>query len=323
MNRLKNIVIGVDFSEFSQLALAQAKRISRWNQSDLHLIHIVDANVVAELHKVMAHSLEEIAEDVRNTTLERIGELFSDDPLERRNEEVHSATDNSERRIYDKRRLELKVDVIVGNPCNEIPQYIQKVEGDLLVLGSNGSTDPKRGLGELATKCLQTAQCRIMIIRGTQSQPFRKVVTGVSFTDCDPRVIEKALQVAILDKAELHVVHSFVPPWKVLHYKSPTAAAYPDFKKQYVDNLLSKLKQYMDKYEQDIKELSVKYQLIECINMTDGIIDYVDDNQADLVVLGNHGRTSIKAKVMGTLAERVVHNVSASALILKPQDFES
>jgi nucleotide-binding universal stress UspA family protein len=323
MDRLQNIVIGVDFSEFSQVALAQAKRISRWNQSDLHLIHVVDVNVVAEFRKAIDRPLQEITEDVQKTTHERIGELFAEDPLERRKESVHSASEVSERRINDTRRIELKVDVIVGDPFNEISQRMRQVEGDLLVLGANGATDPKRGLGELATQCLRKAQYRIMIVRGTQAQPFRKVVACVSFSDCAPRVVEKALQIALLDKAELHVVHSFMPPWDVLHYKSPTAAAYPDFKIQYKENLLAKLKQYLKKHEQYLKDLPVECRLIECNKPADGIIDYVDNTTADLVVLGTRGRTSVKSRVLGTQAERIVHHVPASALILKPQDYES
>ena len=82
MDRLKNIVIGVDFSEFSKIALRQAKRISRWNQSDLDVIHVVDKLVVSELQKAVDSPYQEVLQDVKKNAEERIQALFADDPLD-------------------------------------------------------------------------------------------------------------------------------------------------------------------------------------------------------------------------------------------------
>ena len=65
MNRMKNILIGIDFSSYSQVALAQARRLVRWNQSDLHLIHVIDQYVLDELQKAMDRSEAEIEAEVK------------------------------------------------------------------------------------------------------------------------------------------------------------------------------------------------------------------------------------------------------------------
>jgi len=321
MDRLQNIVIGVDFSEYSKVALEQAKRIARWNQSDLHFIHVVDKMVVGDLQKAVGSSLEKITQDVARTTRERINELFAEDPLERRKDMPQSGTEGpSERRTCDVRRIELKPDVIVGDPFEEILNRVRKVKGDLLMLGSNGASSPIRGLGALATACVRKAECRVMIIRETHAKPFTLVTACIDFSRSSAPVVEQAIRVARQDHARLHLVHVFQPPWDRLHYRSPTTASSPDFQRQYKDNLSAELGQFIHKHQGDIKGLDVESHIIESQKPADGIIEYVQNTGADLVVVGTRGRTGVKRLLLGTQAEKIVHHTPVSVLVIKPED---
>ena len=322
MDRLQNIVIGVDFSEFSQVALAQARRIARWNQSDLHFVHVVDELVVKELHKAMSHSPEKITQDILQTTQKKIDKLFAEDPLERRKDQPGSGgTEYDDRRVNDQRRIELKPEVVVGTPFEELLRQVKDANTDLLMLGSNGMNKPVGGLGDLATKCVRKAECRVMIVRESHAKPFTGIVACVDFSSTSPQVVEQAIRVARQDKAKLHVVHAFSPPWDVLHYKSPTAASSPDFQKQYRDNLYAELENYLQKHKEDIEGLDVACQLLESPRPVDSIIEYVGDTGADLVVVGTRGRTGVKALLLSTQAERIVQNTPVSVLVLKPSGF--
>src|SRR5699024_4763929 len=64
MNTLKNILVGVDFSESSRAAIEQAARIAAWNDARLHVIHALDTVVVRQLAfalKVSDLEMREIA----------------------------------------------------------------------------------------------------------------------------------------------------------------------------------------------------------------------------------------------------------------------
>lgn len=318
MDRLKNVVIGVDFSEFSQVALAQAKHIARWNQTDMHLIHVVDKLVVSDLQKAVKHPIAEVTEDVRQTTRKRIGELFAGDPLERRAESPGSKSGEfAERRLRDERRIELVVDVVMGAPYEEILKRVKEVKADLLVMGSNGSSTPQRGLGELARKCARKAPCRVLIVRETHPDPFKGVVACVDFSPVSAQVVRQAIRVAQQDKATLHIVHMFTPPWTVLHYRSPTSSSSPDFQKQFRDNLNAELRKYLEGFQADLEELDYQCKIVETQRPADRIIEYVAEVDADLVVVGTRGRTGMKAFLLGTQAERIVEHTPVSVLLIK------
>ena len=322
MDRLNNIIVGVDFSDFSRTALEQAMRMARWNQSDLHVMHVLDKLVVKKLSKAMGGSLEELSQNILDTTRQRIQELFISEPLEQRKESPLAVpSDTQERRQSDQRRIDLKVEVVIGEPFRDIMLRVQDVHADLLVLGSNGMSDPRRGLGELATQCVRKAPCRVMVVRKSQVEPFSDVLAYVDFSDSSAKVVEQAIRVAGQDKARLHLAHMFMPPWNILHYKSPTAAGSPDFQKQYRENLLGQLKKYLQKHEDDTKDLRVECQLVEGPRPLDGIIDYAQKNSVDLVLVGTCGKTGMKEKILGTLAERIVNHAPVSVLVLKPENY--
>ena len=52
------------------------------------------------------------------------------------------------------------------------------------------------------------------------------------------------------------------------------------------------------------------------------ILDYVDDNDVDLVVMGTHGRTGLDRYLLGSVAEKVVRSCPAPVLTVRSPDEE-
>ncbi len=314
MDRLKNIVVGIDFSEFSQVALEQARRIARWNQADLHLIHVIDKQVVHDLEKAMGEPYEEVVKNVRETTQEQIRGLFEVNSPEIRFDEPYPDGHD------ERRHLELKVDIVIGPPYEEILKRVDAVDADLLMLGSNGSSDSRHGLGILATACVRKAPCRVMIVRPTHDQPFKMVLACVDLCVAAHQVIEQSIRVARQDDAKLYIAHVFNPPWQAVHYRSPTRAASPDYQKQFKENLEGKLHHLVHEFHNDAEGLDLEYRLLESYRPVETIIEFVENNDIDLVVIGDRGRSSIKTWLLGTQAERIVNHTPVSVLVLKPNE---
>ena len=49
------------------------------------------------------------------------------------------------------------------------------------------------------------------------------------------------------------------------------------------------------------------------------MIEYVEEEGADLVVVGTRGRSGVKALLLGTQAERIVDHTPVSVLLIKPK----
>ena len=315
MDRLRKIVIGVDFTDFSNVALEQAKRVSRWSQSDLDVLHVIDKQVASDLQKSVADSMAEVEKGLRETAQKRIQALFAGDPLERRKPFGAEPPDHDERRVYDERRISLNGEVVLGDPFTEVIRRVKKSKADLLVLGSNGTSDPQRGVGELAIRCVRKAPCRVLIVRQAHAEPFKGVVACAKFSNVTDPVIAQSIQVARQDRAKLHIVHVYWPPWNTLHYKSPTSSSSPNYQKQYMDNLSAKLKNCIAAYKDEITDLDVSYELIEGMRPTESIINYVAKSGAGLVVVGR-GRRGVQDFLLGTQAERIIHNSPVAVLVV-------
>jgi nucleotide-binding universal stress UspA family protein len=66
---------------------------------------------------------------------------------------------------------------------------------------------------------------------------------------------------------------------------------------------------------------------LECHVFTDGrpshgIVAFLKDCKAELVVLGTRGRTGVRSLLMGTTAERIVDHSPCSVLAIKPDGFD-
>ena len=65
MDLLKNVVVGIDFSKYSHNALAQAMRIARWNEAKLHVVHVIEESVAADLAR--AYGVSDVGHSHRHS----------------------------------------------------------------------------------------------------------------------------------------------------------------------------------------------------------------------------------------------------------------
>ena len=69
-------------------------------------------------------------------------------------------------------------------------------------------------------------------------------------------------------------------------------------------------------------DLKVEAVIRQRENVWYAIVDYLKEAEADLAVLGTRGRTGIKILLLGTTAERIIHESPCSVLAVKPDGFE-
>jgi nucleotide-binding universal stress UspA family protein len=55
--------------------------------------------------------------------------------------------------------------------------------------------------------------------------------------------------------------------------------------------------------------------------ITESILGAADDASVDMIVMGSHGRTTIKEFILGSEAERVVKKATCAVLVVKPEGF--
>ncbi len=301
MDCLKNIVVGVDFSYFSRCALKQAARIAGWNQAKLHAVHIVDTSVVSHLKEFWGGTRaligsQDAVEKIRNSAQAQLEEVVG---------KVEDAS--------------LHTDAITGTPFLELLRRVRDHSADLLVLGSNGSSDPSKGAGMLATKCVRKAATKVLLVRANHAEPFKNVVACVDFSESSHGVIEQAIRVAQQDEASLRLLHVCSPPWESANYVPQPS---PENQQHHTDSLSERMQMALQPFESEIHALQVETNVVENARESDGIVQFIESSEADLVVVGTRGRTGMRAILLGTVAERIVRESPCSVLAVKPDDFK-
>ncbi|MBX3384995.1 MAG: universal stress protein [Phycisphaeraceae bacterium] len=310
MNRLKSIVVGVDFSACSAVALGQAARIGAWNRSSVTAVHVIDTMVALELEDAISRS----------------GGAFFDDKSAGAGSVRQQLLDDTKRKwvqYVDAANIGEGVDfkAMVESRLEGIVRAAKDAEADLLVLGAVGEGKANVGMGTVASAAVRRSPCSVLLVRESKGvTPFKTVVCCVDFSKTSLEALEKAARLAAQDSAALHVVHVFYPPWHVLHYRAPTPEADPAFRKQYTDMLHQRLVQFGQPIEHELQYVKPKFVLIDSSDHRYALPEYLQREGADLVVLGTRGHSNLRDFFLGSTAEKILRDVSCSVLAVRPTD---
>lgn len=298
MQNVKSIVVGIDFMPGSAAAILEAVRLAQWTRASIHAVHVIDTLVAMELEEALSAFQKNICEgliaDARSAWIEFSKNVKGADAI--------------------------SLDVRVQNRVAGILASCREHGADLLVLGAFGAQRAEVGFGTVATSCVRHATCKVLLVRDTQATPFKTVVAAVDFSRTSLAALDQAARIATQDGAALHILHVFDAPWHKLHYRAPTPEADPHFQIQYRHALERRLAAFSGDLGREISFLKPTYAVFDHQGHRSGIVDYARRVDADLIVLGTRGRTSLRDLLLGSTAEKALRDSTCSVLAVKPED---
>jgi nucleotide-binding universal stress UspA family protein len=295
MKRFKKIVVGVDYSDASIQALKQAGRIASAEGSELVALHVVVPSEIEEYNRYFTIPSDAVLDACRRELADLI--------LNKLGRDV-AATSSCE--------------AIVGIPYHDLINWAAENGCDLLVLGSQGESSGPHDVGYFASRCVRHSPMPILLTRGHHSGPFKSVVACVDFSESSKQVLDTAAEIAADEGAGLQVAHAVRPPWmRPTHVLYNTQTVEDDaYKAQYRELLEAEM-------QAACKPLpaGTKPHIIEHENVSQALIHFLRESDAELAVLGRSGHTAkvIKQFFLGTTAERLIHHSPCSVLVLPPQ----
>lgn len=296
MNKLKTILVGVDFSECSRCALEQGVRMARWNNASLSAIHVVDSPEQDSSLPELQPKLDAWRRLNREHAISRLGDWAR---------EAGAPAGH-------------KCEVMDGTPLDVLLEQTRSRQIDLLVLGITGDSLLPYGAGTLATKCLRKTATKVLLVKQTHPRPFRRIVACVDFSEISKEVVKQALRVAGQDHSELHFLHVFQAEWKNWS-SSDQFSAVADFEKGCSALLKGNLHQFTNLPE----ETPAIYSVTQAQTHGHGIAEYCRNVDADLVVLGTRGRTKLPYILLGSTVERLLREIPCSVLAVRPPTADS
>ncbi len=143
---------------------------------------------------------------------------------------------------------------------------------------------------------------------------FNKILCPVDFSEFTDEILVYAVNIANRFNSELHLIH-VIPN---LNYFTPYESFLtPENLVAIERNIEGEVGKDFDKIT---KKLNLPFKRIVKTGVTFvEIIDYIKQQEIDLVVMGTHGRSGIEHILIGSVAEKVVRKSPCPVLTVRPK----
>jgi nucleotide-binding universal stress UspA family protein len=142
---------------------------------------------------------------------------------------------------------------------------------------------------------------------------FETIVAAVDFSDISGEVFETARDLARLHHARLHVVHAIGDPFRSMYAVETTGLDLPAVQRQWTEAAQQRLASLVEEHPLEPGLLTTA---VLAGSPAYAIVTYAEEQQADLIVLGSHGRGAVSRLLLGSVAERVLHLAGRAVFVV-------
>ncbi len=295
----KRILVAIDFSEYSKIALDICLGASKCMKTKLYVLHTIEKFPHDYVHLLSSTAHSNMKQKLEEEAMNKIKAMLPEELL------------GSE---------DIVPIVRFGKPFLEIIKVAKEKGVDLMAIGTHGRAGVDRViLGSVAERVVRKAGCTVMVIRNRKYVGFKRIIVPIDFSDCSRKALEYATATARAHNSKLTILHvyegSFVEPYVKAANSEEEA-----------DEIMKEIERVNEtKYDEFLKTVDlsgVEYEklLKKGIPETD-IVEIAMEQQANLIVMGTHGRSGIKHILIGSTAEEVVRAVHCDIIIVKPEKF--
>ncbi len=278
---IKKILVPVDFSQRSEDALKIAAQIAKKTGAEIILLHLIDlpSNEVGMFQEGVPTGPAAIVL-------------------------MESARDNFER-LLSKDYLEgIQVEDFVdfNKPFEGISEYAEDKNVDLIVMGSHGVTGlDSFFVGSNTEKVVRTSRVPVLVVKKPVEEfDLKKVVFASSFKDechqCFARLVK--------------FVEIYDPEVKLLRVNTITNFLATHESEDLISGFLKK---HVDL----TGELRFEKVIYDDYSVQQGIFNYADKIDADLIALATHGRQGLMHFLQDSIAEDVVNKANRNILTFR------
>ena len=295
----KRILVATDFSEYSKVALDICLGASKCMKTKLYVLHTIEKFPHDYVHLLSGTAHSNMKQKLEEEAMNKIKAMLPEELL------------GSE---------DIVPIVRFGKPFLEIIKVAKEKDVDLMAIGTHGRAGVDRViLGSVAERVVRKAGCTVMVIRNRKYVGFKRIIVPIDFSDCSRKALEYAVATARAHSSKLTILHvyegSFVEPYVKAANSEEEA-----------NEIMKEIERVNEtKYDEFLKTVDlsgVEYEkLLEKGIPETEIVDIAMEKQANLIVMGTHGRSGIKHILIGSTAEEVVRAVHCDIIIVKPEKF--
>ncbi|MDP2105739.1 MAG: universal stress protein [Desulfobulbaceae bacterium] len=285
------IVAATDFSATGDLAVLRGAHIAQKHGKTLLLLHVVHPlDIYPELMLTFNAHLKDYER------LKQANGLASLDQLA-----------VNIRKDFD---IKVRTATRIGRPHVQIAEYARAESADLLIIGYRGEKNViDTMIGSTAFRVLRTMPCAVLIVRNAAVVPYQQVVAAVDFTSGS--IHAPAFACAVAPSALIETLHVFDLKQETL--SRDVGANNADLKK-YRDEAMKYIEGELNKILEHLNEKRVSSHVMNGY-LPETICARVSELNADLVVLGKKGKSSLQEFLLGSVSKTVAGMVNCDVLL--------
>jgi nucleotide-binding universal stress UspA family protein len=293
----RKVLLLLDGSELAEVVFHYAQKLSGRLGVDLELLHVASAQEAEQL-------------PMRRAYIEHMAELLCTSA-----EETGSTEPTADALAQC---VQARGTVVVGDPAEEILEYIEANDVDLVMMSSHGRSGIKSfSLGAVANKVVHASKVPVWLVPAELREEViadtlvkRPLVIPLSGSEISEAAIPHALKVVEQREAESEIVlvHAFpAPPSTVA-----TLAVLEDR-----DKAIRRMEAYLDLKAESIRQAGVPARTVMLHgDPAESVIAFLRDEPAQLLVMATRGRRGLSKMVFGSVTEEVIHMIKKTPMLL-------
>ena len=284
---IEKILLSADGSDLSKGAVAGAINLAKTCTGKLYVTAVIETNPE---YDALAPQLVEKAENEMKQYLE----------------EVKAAA--------LKEGVQCEVTVHHGDePYKLIVEDAARMQADMIVMGRRGRTGLKRlMMGSVTAKVIGHFHCKVLVVPAAAKPEWKNVLAATDGSSQGNKAVMEAITVAKRCGSCLTIVSSIAADDLVELEDSSL----------FLKDIAGQVIASMEKNIRELKELALKEGVkaegfVLSGSPAEAIATTAKENNADLIVVGSHGRTGLDRLLMGSVTERVIVLSSCAVLVVK------
>lgn len=293
------IIVPLDGSNEAESALPVARALAARNNARLTLASVIEVSL-------------EFDAWVETAMLTLDEEL--DDWIAERREYVEGVA----RGIDD---LETNVEILVGQPADQIAALADDLDDPMIVIASHGRGGVAQVvIGSVTFRIVHDVHCPVVVVR-IPDQPsaepapsFEHIMIPLDGSEFSAAIIERALDALGEPKPAvllLHVLDGSSWAGRTIH---------GGLIRQYVEAINETAEEHLTKVSARIQGLGyeVSHEL-RTGNVTEQIQQAARDHGVGMIAMATHGRGGLGRALLGSVAQRLLQNVELPLLLIRPE----
>lgn len=298
--RLEHVVVGVDFSEGSAVALEVALGLARQAGAQLTVVHIDGPELPRQSWPMFFA-------------------IAWDDALKNARSQVDKALRSMLARAGVEGEAWVSARSEVGDPSRRLVELAQELDAGLLVVSASSKTTLEQALlGTTAREVVDAAQMPVWVVRRAPTPGRVRVLVGVDGQRCSQKALVWARAQAERDGATLEVAHVYRDPGAARLFTVASDEERDRYRAMLRDEARVQLDAAIDEALGE-GVLGVERTLLTG-KPAEALAAQASASVADVLVVGTHGESLLHAMFVGSTARRVLEAAPCDVVVIADPD---